>query len=298
MFPTRAVMTALHSVLLLFLIISISGCTPVQREPTLKKIARTKRIKVGYANEAPYAYYDVYTGKLTGEAPTIAKVILKDLGVEEIEGVLTEFGALIPGLKAGRFDLVAAGMYITPERCKEALFSDPTYGLGDQLVVKKGNPLKLHSLIDIRNHPKAKLGVMSGAIEMTYALEANIDKTRIKQFPDNPSALAGLQSGRIDAFMATSLTLKSLLKKASSPDLMLATPFHPPIKNGVPQKGYGAFVFRKNDTEFRNIFNEKLKSFIGTKSHLDVVKPFGFSELELPGDVRIEDLCGIKEDQT
>ena len=30
-----------------------------------------------------------------------------------------------PETRAGRFDVIAAGMYITPERCKQVLFTDP-----------------------------------------------------------------------------------------------------------------------------------------------------------------------------
>lgn len=279
------------SILICLLGLLQTRCTLRADEPTLEKIQRTERIKIGYANEAPYAYYDVYTGELTGEAPAIAKKILSKMGVNDVEGVLTEFSALIPGLKAGRFDMIAAGMYITPERCKEALFSDPTYGLGDQLLVKKPNPMKLHSLEDIRKNSKAILGVVSGAIEVSYAREAKIPLERVKLFPDNPSAVAGVQSGRVHAFMATSLTLKNLLNVAKDQSLELATPFRPPVKNGVPQKGYGGFVFRKRDKRFRDEFNKHLRDFIGTKAHLETVKPFGFGRLELPGDIRAETLC-------
>ena len=32
-------------------------------------------------------------------------------------------GFVIPGLNAGRFDLIAAGLFITPERCEQVAFS-------------------------------------------------------------------------------------------------------------------------------------------------------------------------------
>ena len=35
------------------------------------------------------------------------------MGINQVEGVLTEFGSLIPGLQARRFDIIAAGMYVT-----------------------------------------------------------------------------------------------------------------------------------------------------------------------------------------
>src|SRR6218665_22009 len=58
-------------------------------------------------------------------------------GVKKVDGVLTEGGALIPGLRAGRFDVIAAGMYVTPGRCKQVAFADPQYQIADTLLVLK-----------------------------------------------------------------------------------------------------------------------------------------------------------------
>jgi len=98
---------------------------------TLEHIQSTGVVRVGYANEAPDAYMDSAMGKVTGEAPEILRVIMQRMGVTQVEAVLTEFGSLISGLKAGRFDVIAAGMYITPARCREIGFSEPTYGIGE-----------------------------------------------------------------------------------------------------------------------------------------------------------------------
>src|SRR5690606_4045881 len=128
---------------------------------TLERIRAAGVVRVGFANEAPFAYVDTETGRLTGEAPELARLAFRQLGVEELEGVLTEFGSLIPALQAGRFDVIAAGMYITPQRCQEVLFSDPTYAIGEAFIVPAGNPLDLHSYQDLRDTPSATLGVVT-----------------------------------------------------------------------------------------------------------------------------------------
>ena len=74
-------------------------------ESTLDRARKAGTIRVGFANEAPYGFADT-SGKLSGEAPTVAAEIMKALGVAKLEGVLTEFGALIPGLLANRFDMI------------------------------------------------------------------------------------------------------------------------------------------------------------------------------------------------
>lgn len=261
------------------------------QQSTLERIRETGVVRIGYANEAPYAYQDTATGELTGEAPEIAKVILEELGVTEVEGVLTEFGSLIPGLQAGRFDIIAAGMYILPERCAQIAFSNPTYAIGEAFAVLQGNPKGLHSYEDVRDHEEATLGVVAGAVERRYAREIGIPDARVVVFPDAPAALAGVRAGRVDAYGGTALTVQDLLSKDGSGRLERAEPFTDPVIDGVSVKGYGAFGFRKQDQDLRNAFNERLATFIGSEEHREIVEPFGFTEQELPGDVTADALC-------
>jgi polar amino acid transport system substrate-binding protein len=256
---------------------------------TLEQIQEAGVIKVGYANEAPYAYQDE-SGNLTGEAPEIARAVLADMGVTEIEGVLTEFGSLIPGLQAGRFDMIAAGMYIRPERCEQIAFSDPTYGIGEGFVVAEGNPMGLASYDDILNNPDATLGVVAGAVEQGYAEALGIPEKQVEIFPDAPSAVEAVKAGRIDAYGGTSLTVQDMVDKSPG-GVERAKDFIDPVIDGESVKGYGAFGFRQEDEEFRNAFNERLSAYIGTPEHLETVRPFGFTENDLPGDATAEALC-------
>lgn len=286
----------MNRLLCLGLVAFVAGCTPQDAGPegetTLERIQREGVVKVGYANEAPYAYMDSEQQRLTGEAPEILRKVMSDLGVNEIEGVLTEFGSLIPGLKAGRFDVIAAGMYITPERCTQIGFSNPTYGIGEGFIVAKGNPKNLHSYEDVANDSTAQLGVVAGTVERGYARDIGVPDARVTVFPDPPSAIAGVASGRVDAYAGTSLTVADMLSKSTSDKLVRAEPFTDPVIDGVSVRGYGAFGVRKDDTELLNAINAELADFIGTEEHLALVKPFGFGEPELPGEVTAAELCG------
>lgn len=274
----------------------IAGCAPQSTGPegetTLERLQREGVVKVGYANEAPYAYMDTETQRLTGEAPEVLRAIMGRLGVNEVEGVLTEFGSLIPGLKAGRFDIIAAGMYITPERCAQAAFSNPTYGIGEGFIVAAGNPKGLHSYEDVANDDSVRLGVVAGTVERGYARDMGIPDDRVVVFPDAPSAVAGVASGRVDAYAGTSLTVGDLIAKSTGDRLERAEPFTDPVIDGKSVRGYGAFVVRKDDTELLEAINAELATFIGSEEHLELVAPFGFGENELPGDVTAAELCG------
>lgn len=257
---------------------------------TLEKVQEAGVMKVGYANEAPYAYQDD-SGNLTGEAPEIARAVLADMGITEIEGVLTEFGSLIPGLQAGRFDMIAAGMYIKPERCEQIAFSDPTYGIGEGFVVQEGNPMELNSYQDIIDNPDVTFGVVAGTVEQGYAEAVGIPDNQVEIFPDAPSAVEAVKAGRIDAYGGTSLTVQDLVDKSQG-GVERAKDFEDPVIDGESVKGYGAFGFRKEDEALRNAFNEQLSAYIGTEDHLKTVRPFGFTENDLPGDATAEQLCG------
>lgn len=270
----------------------LAACAPAPSdESALARLRREGTARVGYANEAPYAYLEPATGRVTGEAPEIARAVLGELGVERVEGVLTEFGSLIPGLRAGRFDVIAAGMYVTPERCARVAFSEPTYCIGEAFVVAAGNPLGLHGYGDVATHAEARLGVVAGTVERGIARDLGVPDERVVVFPDAPSALAGVEADRVDAYAGTALTVNDLLAKADSTTVERAEPFEQPVVDGEVVRGCGAFAFRPGDTDLRDAFDGVLREWIGSEEHLERVAPFGFGPAEVPGDVTTAELC-------
>lgn len=237
---------------------------------------KARNINVGFANEAPYDFATA-SGELTGEAPTVARYIMKQLGVPSITGVLTEFASLIPGLEAGRFDMVAAGMFITPERCGQILFSDPDYAAPEALAVPTGNPKHLETLEDVAK-AGAKLGVLSGAVEGGLAKSAGVKN--IQEFPDQTSMIEGMTAGRIDAICLTSISLRYAIQTAGHGKVELATPFFP-VVNGKKEIDGGGYGFRKGDTSLRDAFNTQLHKIQNDGTLLRLVQPFGFGATEI-----------------
>jgi len=254
-------------------------------QSTLEQAREQGFLRAGFANEAPFGYA-TSGGELTGESPEIAKHIAKEIGIGEVDGVLTEWASLLPGLNAGRFDIIAAGMFITPERCKEADFSNPTYKLGQAFLVQAGNPHDLHSYTDVKDNGDVKLGVMAGAVERGYARRMDVPDDQVVVLPDQAAMLSAVRSGRVDAAALTALSIQRMAEKGGA-SVERAAPFETPDF----AVGYGAFAFRKDDDALREAFNRELADFIGSKAHLELVKQFGFTKQELPGDVTAEELC-------
>jgi polar amino acid transport system substrate-binding protein len=252
---------------------------------TLERARQDGFIRVGFANEAPFGFATP-EGKLTGEAPEVAKAVLKAIGIPQVDGVLTEFGSLIPGLKAKRFDIIAAGMFITPKRCAEIAFSDPSYGIGQAMLVKAGNPKKIVDYGSIVANKDLKLAVMAGAVEAGYAKDAGVPQAQLVVLPDQSSLLAAVQAGRADAAALTALSIGNMAKKGEGVES--TKPFGEVAGKSV--KGHGGFGFRKEDKALYTAFNDQLKKFIGTPEHIALVEPFGFGKDYLPNKT-MEQLC-------
>lgn len=257
---------------------------------TLTRLQTTGVLTIGYANEAPFAYLDPATNRITGEAVEVARVVAQRLGIAQVDGVLCEFGALIPGLQAERYDLIAAGMYITAPRATQVAFTDPTYVVTEGFLVARGNPKQLHGYEEVARHADARLGVVAGAVEHGYARALGVPDARLVVFPDNASGLAGLRAGRCDALALTSLTIRDLLERsgpAAERDVEAATPFAEPVIDGRVVRGYGAFAMRTGDRALCDAFNRELHAFLGTKEHLALVQPFGFGPEHLPSGATV-----------
>ncbi|TGQ37296.1 MULTISPECIES: ectoine/hydroxyectoine ABC transporter substrate-binding protein EhuB [unclassified Mesorhizobium] len=261
---------------------------PAHAETTLERAKKDGYIRVGFANEAPFGYATP-DGKLTGEAPEVAKAVLAKLGISQVDGVLTEFGSLIPGLKAGRFDIIAAGMFITPKRCAEINYSEPSYGIGEAMLVAKGNPKGVKDFSSIKDNPDLKLAVMAGAVEGGFAKDAGVADGQIVSLPDQSSLVAAVQSGRADAAALTALSIADMAKKADGVES--TKPFGE--VGGKSVKGHGGFGFRKEDTDLLEAFNAELKKFIGSPEHIALVEPLGFGKDYLPNKTTAE-LCAGK----
>ena len=140
-------------------------------------------------------------------------MIFKRLGVDRVQPVPTEFGSLIPGLNSQQFDVVAAGMYVNPERCEQVIFADPDYQMLDSFIVRKGNPKGLHDYKDVVEK-KAKFATGTGYAEIQYAVEAGYKESDILIVPDQVAGLNAVEAGRVDVFAGTALTTREVVKKS------------------------------------------------------------------------------------
>ncbi|MDK4702013.1 ectoine/hydroxyectoine ABC transporter substrate-binding protein EhuB [Rhizobium sp. CNPSo 4062] len=260
---------------------------------SLEQIKKDGYIRGASANEVPYSYMDE-SGAAKGIGPDVAAAVLKSMGVKDVEWTVTPFGSLIPGLKAKRFDFVAAEQNILPERCKQVQFTTPNSSYGEGLLVPKGNPKKLHSYEDIKKDPSLKVAIVSGADQLDFFHGLGIPESQIVMIQANADALSTIQTGRADAYAATELTVAKLVQ--SSTNVEHAEPFTDPVINGKSVRSYGGFDFRPEDKELYKAFNTALEAFKKTDDYKKILMSYGLSaeSVEAARTKSTEDLCAGK----
>ncbi|MFF5970150.1 ectoine/hydroxyectoine ABC transporter substrate-binding protein EhuB [Streptomyces sp. NPDC012769] len=278
----------------------LTGCSrteagtgaPKEDKDLLAKLRGQGFVRVGFAGEAPYGFQD--GDELAGEAPTLHREVFSALGVPELRPTLTEFGALIPGLLAGRFDVVSAGMSITPERCGKVIFSEPEFISPTALMVRKGNPKGLSDLVSCAREG-ATVGVLTAAVEASYAKAAGVPEGSVKTLAKQQDGLDALLAGRIDAFALTGISLRWLARTNSGAAVEVGTPFVPEI-DGVKQWSAGGAVFRPGARSLRDAFDRELAKITGDPGrYVDLIGRYGFTAREVPPrSLRTADLCAAR----
>lgn len=271
---------------------TVSVATPENGGTLLQTLRDRGVVRMGFANEAPFGYID-QQGELTGQAPTVAKEIFRRLGIDEFEHRLADFSSLIPALKVGLFDVIAAGMYIVPARCAELEFTDPDYNAPHALLVRAGNPDNLRTVTDFAGPGGTRIGVITGGVEQEIAQGVGVPANRLVIFPDQASGFDGVLAGRADAYMLSTLSLRTALAARPNAPLEIAEPFVAEV-DGVPQYGAGGFGFRSGETNIVKAFNAGLADLKRTGRLLELVRPFGFTEDEMT-DLTADELCNLPE---
>lgn len=244
---------------------------------TLERLQEEGTIKVAFAGEIPYSYEE--DGELTGATIALDREIFAAMGIDEVDGQLVEWDALIPGLNAGEYDAVSAGMSILPDRCERAAFAEPTIMYTSTLMVPEGNPEGLSDFSSFEG-TDLTLAVQSGAIEQGFASDIGLENTMtVNSAQDGMDAVS---SGRADAFSLTNITLSTMAEENPDAGVETTGGFVAEV-DGVKQISAGSTVFRPEDTELLEAYNEELAKIVGDADRFEeIVGEFGFTDAERP----------------
>ncbi|MQA94916.1 MAG: ectoine/hydroxyectoine ABC transporter substrate-binding protein EhuB [Streptosporangiales bacterium] len=236
---------------------------------TLEQVKKNGVARLAIANEPPYTKIKT-DGSVTGASPEVARAVLKRLGVPQVEGIVTPYDAMIPGLLARRWDLITAGLFMKKSRCAEVLYSDPDVVSSESLLVPKGNPKNLLKYGDIKADKSISLIVLNGGYEDGLAKQAGIPGDQLVRVKDARDAIDALKAERGHAFALPTLSLNDLVGK-DDPQFDITEPI-PDIR----PTGAGA-AFHKQDTTFRDAYNKAFREIKKSGEFAEILKPWGFS---------------------
>lgn len=260
------------------------AAAPAGAAGLLEKAKGGDGVRIGFANEVPWAYPGDGNSP-QGFVNAIAIGVLHKMGIEKIEPVVTEWGGLIPGLKADRFDVITGGMYILGSRCENVAFSDPIGVFGDAFIVAHGNPKGIETYEDIKDkHATLVTGAGFNIVEV--AKKEGIPEDKIMQVPGPTEILAAVRAGRADAGGVTFFTAQNLAEQSGG-----TVSVTDPAKLPEWTLNWVGIAFRQDDTAFLDAFNTALHDYLGTPEMMEAVAQYGYTKSQLPGDATTEHAC-------
>ncbi|PII39145.1 amino acid ABC transporter substrate-binding protein [Sinorhizobium meliloti CCBAU 01290] len=267
-------------------LMAVAAATPAAAdENKLEELKEQGFARIAIANEPPFTAVGA-DGKVSGAAPDVAREIFKRLGVADVVASISEYGAMIPGLQAGRHDAITAGLFMKPERCAAVAYSQPILCDAEAFARRKATA-RTQSYKDIADNPDAKIGAPGGGTEEKLALEAGVPRDRVIVVPDGQSGLKMLQDGRIDVYSLPVLSINDLVSKANDPNVEVLAPVE-----GAPVYCDGA-AFRKGDEALRDAFDVELAKLKESGEFAKIIEPYGFSAKAAMSTTR-EKLCAAK----
>lgn len=258
--------------------VAIASCD-VPSETSLERIRREGFMRAAYAHEPPYAFVDDQS-RVVGESPTGLRGALQALAIDSIRWIRMDFDELLPGLDDGRADVIASGLFETPERAEHVAFTHATSCSRPALLVRGDGPTP-GDLAAFTRAETGRVAVVRGTVEQDAVRILGIPDDRVLVVPDVLSGVLVVREGRVDALALTEPTLRNALGSASDLRVYAYTPSDR-IEGLV--RGCSALVVRQDDGDLLAALNEGLGAFVGSPEHLSALESFGFGADALPGD--------------
>jgi polar amino acid transport system substrate-binding protein len=213
------------------------------------------------------------TGALKGMRVELGEAIAKRLCLTP-EYVRIEFSAMIPGLQAGRWDVINTGIFYTEERAKlmqMLIYEDQAISIS----TAKGNPLKIAKPDDLSGK---SIGVEIGGFEERKARELDKQLTdkgmkgmTIRTFENFAMAFQALRAGQVEVALSIDSTGAEYQKRGDF-DRVLHGLFPTPVALAARNKEVAGAIAKvlndmRADGSFQKLFDQYgVKTFEGAVS--------------------------------
>lgn len=189
---------------------------------------------------APFTYHDK-DGKLTGYDVEVTRAVAAKLGVT-VEFKETQWDAMLAGLKAGRFDMVANQVALTsPERQATFDKSEP-YSWSGPAIMARADETRIKDVNDIKGLKAAQ------SLSSNYGETAKQAEAELVPVDGMAQALTLVQQKRADATLNDALSFLDYLQKNPNSGLKIVW-----TAGAEEKKGAGLVVNKGNEEALAKI---------------------------------------------
>ena len=238
----------------------------------LSKVKKAGVINIGLANDPPASIMNP-DGSVSGQGPATVQKIMQRLGVPKVHGIVATFGELVPGLQAGRWDMIGGVISVTKARCALVQYTDPFEFNGMELAwFPDAVPQAPTGIGDVGKRGLIA-GFNQGSAYIAVAKGLGVQDGKIQQFPDTAALLEALRTKRIQVIISDTGSLNLTdAQKAKYPYQHLDYPPDGPFIAG-------ALAFRKSDTTLFNAFQSEFKKMKDSGEFDQISQQFQFPPL-------------------
>lgn len=156
----------------------------------------------------PFAWKNEQTGQYEGFEAELMGELAKRLGIPKWDYAITDWTTMIPGLKAGRWDIILSGMSVTQERIQGGgiNYSNPYFMLYDTIIVLKDSPYQ--TVEDIKDKTVAStLGTMDSI--NAHKLKDDGKVAEVMDFNTFGEPFQALRNGQVAAVILDQATFQA-----------------------------------------------------------------------------------------
>lgn len=169
-------------------------------ESVIEIIKERGALRIGLDFFVPWAMR-AKNGDLVGFEIDVATRVAEDMGVE-IEFVPTAWDGIIPALLSGKFDVVIAGMSVTPERHLRINFTAP-YATSGMMIAANSKTVPGLTRVSDFNNADITIGAKRGTTAVD-SIQKNAPKARLRQYDEEVVGMQDAINGTIDAYFSSS----------------------------------------------------------------------------------------------
>jgi len=228
---------------------------------TLKKIAESGTVQIGYReNSPPFAFLDA-NRKPIGYSLDLCEIVVEEIAAELGRDVKAQYRPVTP---ENRFDLVTSGAIDLEcgsttnnlERRKIAAFSPTMFVTGTKLLVRRGS-----GILNFRDLAGKTVVLTRGTVQETSVPKlAQRQKIPIKFVfaGDHKESFETLAAGKADAFANDDVQLHGMLAETKSRAEFRV------VGDFLTYADY-ALMFRKDDPEFAEVVERAFQRLAGNR---------------------------------